>query len=130
MGDFMIGKLWAFVPGDIKLLIILGAVSVIGLGGLGVKLKITTLERDLEKCRGGIAVDALETSEAVRAAEVKALETARKDDHERQTFITENKIALERNRQAGDGPLAPVQRDMLERVRQRYSEKFPDKRNP
>lgn len=119
-------KLWGLVPVNLKIAALLALISAVGVFAIGIKLKITTLERDLAVCRGGVAEDALEATQRLRGAEVRALEKARKEDHDRQKFITENKITLERDRNAGDGELAPVLRDQLERVRGRYNQKFPE----
>lgn len=92
-------------------------IMMLSFGGLAAKVKILTLERDAAVLASGVAQAALQHQQRVDFAQMRALTKAREDDRERQKFLEENERQIGR---AGDGPLAPVLRDTLGRVRDRY----------
>jgi hypothetical protein len=95
--------------------------AVGGAGYVFYELKTTTLERDLAACQNANTQNALTALKAANKAQTQALNQTIENDNERNNFITQNALAIERARQNGDGPLSPVLRDALERVRDRYA---------
>lgn len=86
-------------------------------------LKIRTLERDQAVLAREVAEDTLERVRRESILIAESFYRARKADHDRQEFITRNAVAVEKARKDGDGPLAPVLRDALERVRLEYQDR-------
>ena len=92
-------------------------IMMVSFGGLVAKVKILTLERDAANSARVVAEQSLEHQQRVDFAQMRALTKAREDDRDRQKFLEDNERQIGR---AGDGPLAPVLRDTLGRVRDRY----------
>lgn len=105
----------------------LHVISLVGLGlaivaglGMAAQLKITTLERDDAKRDVTNLQATIAAKDARYNAVVAAYSKKAGDDHDRQSFTAKNKADAAAARGTNrDGPLAPVGRDFLGRVRER-----------
>lgn len=112
-------------------LTVLAAVILLGVCGYYAhKAKITAAERDEFRAGLSIANAQLDAQAAISESKIKAIETVRENDRDRSEFKNEGNAAIERGRVAGDGPVAPVLRDTVQRVQQRYNTYQSEKRNP
>lgn len=89
-----------------------------------------TLQRDQAKADTVLAQATLEAIRRESILITESFERARKDDFNRAGFSQESAVAIERGRQVGNGPVAPVLHDALERVRGRYQGRLPKNQNP
>lgn len=106
--------------------LIFGAAFLITLSGVTLLfLKIRTLERDAAVLARGVAEASAEAYRRESILISESFDRVRKADHERAKFISDNAVAVERQRRDGDRPLSPVLRDAAERVRLRYQNGIP-----
>ena len=116
LASFLNPRPWLFL--GVSFLVVFSGVTLLF-------LKIRTLERDQADAARVVAEA---TAEAYRRESIliaESFERVRKADHDRNNFISGNAVAVEKGRQDGDGPLAPVLRDAVERVRLRYQNGLP-----
>lgn len=99
-------------------LILVGGL-VLGCGFLSLRVKILTLERDIEKEARVVAEGELNALRRSSILKIETIDNARRIDLERHSFEKENVRAIERARSDGNGPLAPVLRDTAGRLRDR-----------
>ena len=87
-------------------------------------IKILTMERDAAVQGANISQQALEASQQARKAEITALEQARKNDADRYVFTEKTKKELYKFND--HRPLSTGQRYVVDRVRERYTNKYRD----
>lgn len=68
-----------------------------------------------------VAEQQLEATQRVSAAKIDALQSTMEEGYERQYFLQKTETGIDQGRAVGDGPLAPVLRDTLGRLRQRQA---------
>lgn len=106
--------------------VIFGAAFLIMFSGATLLLlKIRTLERDTAVSARRVAEASAEAYRRESILIRESFDRVRKADHERTKFISDNAVAVERQRRDGDRPLSPVLRDAAERVRLRYQNGIP-----
>lgn len=96
---------------------LLFAALAISLGLAHYRLK----ERDAAILATKVAQASLETTQRVAAAKIDAMQSTMEDTDERNKFIQNTEQGIQQDKTAGDGPLAPVLRDALGRLRQRQA---------
>jgi len=109
-----------------RVLIVLAITGILGFAGyMAFTAKIRTVERD--KAISDLTyLRTLNNAQAASAAaKQEALETKGENDHDRAEFKKETAVAIEAGRKDGDGPVAPVLRDAVERVQSRYKARYP-----
>lgn len=110
--------------------LLLGAVTIGTIIFLLWRVENLSAQRDKYKNDLLTSENNLKASQAARIAETDALEKSRKDDNDRNQFKQDASIAIEKNRINGDGPLAPVSIDIIDRVRTRYESRAGHNQNP
>lgn len=83
--------------------------------------KYNGIEKDAAVLARGVAENTLDSTRRVSAAKIGAMQSTMEDADERQQFLQKTEISINQGRLAGDGPLAPVLRDALGRLRQRQA---------
>lgn len=117
-------KLLSLVPAQYKIIAGIGAVVIL-LGALGyVYYKIdqggyTRCEAKGAISAMGVAQQQERATQQAASAVVGAMQTTMEEDNERNIFTKNIENNIQADRKSGDGPLAPVLRDALDKLRQR-----------
>jgi septal ring factor EnvC (AmiA/AmiB activator) len=118
----MLWFLWLQKYKNIIAVMVIGAIVVCGF------LVVTNAFKERDRLREEVKqlAEALKTEQESHEKMVTALEGSIKDAKQRSDFEKESRKEIEKDRKGGDGPMAPVLRNAIERLRTRQATNSPD----